>query len=352
MTPATNNLRHLPELDAWRALAAGLVVVGHIVQTSGADISNIVPFVRYFSVGVMSVDVFFFISGFVICRGLLFEEKAGPVSMTNFYIRRFFRIVPCLALYLAVASLLGGLGVIDYDVRQTLAAASFSCNLPDNNCRWFVAHTWSLAFEEQFYIAFPLLFIAFSGKRRAIALWALFVALVALSFIKTALHWPGQVYGLSFSLLAAGVLCAVHEVRVRSLVARLPSVLVLLAIPVLVMPYLAEPHRYLTALHYLTVHACIAVLVLRTLNAPGVIGSVFRWSPLLYIGKISYGVYLWQQLATADPSSVPWSYSMGLVAMSLIAITSFHFVEQPLVAKGKSIIARRLAKSTNARAMN
>ena len=150
-------------LDGWRAISVGLVVASHLVGMSGLRV--------YFGQSVQSiainygqigVEFFFAISGFVICAGLLREDR---VSLSGFYIRRAFRILPPLLIYVTVVGAMATASFVQVSTGSFVRALSFTCNI--GPCDWQFGHTWSLAYEEQFYFVFPLIFIwlgAFRGK--------------------------------------------------------------------------------------------------------------------------------------------------------------------------------------------
>src|SRR5687767_4093454 len=117
--------------------------------------------------GKLGVSVFFVISGFLITR-LLIEERRlhGKISLRGFFRRRVFRIIPAYFVFLAAMVVAWKLGRIDLSWPQVGAAAAFVWNyagLPG----WTLAHTWSLAIEEQFYLFWPLV-LALVGPRRAL----------------------------------------------------------------------------------------------------------------------------------------------------------------------------------------
>lgn len=164
--PATR----LAYIDGWRVLAIMLVFLDHL----GAN-REIGAFYEASPIGFISqygetgVFIFFFISGYVVSRACLAEvESSGAFSAPAFYARRFFRIVPPLMLYLAFCLALGAPGFIDFSPENFLSAALYLCNTtaPGVSCNWYVGHTWSLAFEEQFYWLFPVAFAYLELGRR------------------------------------------------------------------------------------------------------------------------------------------------------------------------------------------
>ena len=175
----THRIQHI---DAWRFIAVSLVIQGHLFVHSSLSLANQFPFLRRLGrFGTIGVLIFFVISGFVICRGLM-EERAGTtvVSLKAFYVRRAFRILPPLYLYLAALTLLGFIGWIGISPPQISNSALFLCNL-DVDCSWFAGHTWSLAYEEQFYLLFPALFVVLGLGPRPRVLLLILGVMVLLS---------------------------------------------------------------------------------------------------------------------------------------------------------------------------
>lgn len=149
-----------------------LVIIAHAIAYSNLRfLAETVPGIwRLGRFGTLGVLIFFFISGFVICRGLIDEwTVASTVSLKAFYVRRAFRIFPPLWLWLVAAAFLatigwGGRGSIT--LEQVIYTVLFLCNgVWAVGCSEVAGHTWSLAYEEQFYLVFPLLFILLSCNR-------------------------------------------------------------------------------------------------------------------------------------------------------------------------------------------
>jgi peptidoglycan/LPS O-acetylase OafA/YrhL len=112
-------------------------------------------------VGVLGVNIFFGLSGYLITR-LLVEEfrQKGEISFRNFYVRRSLRIIPAFYIYLGVITALVFWRVLQIPHSQLVRAALFLTNYfrcyetPDF---WYVGHTWVLAVEAQFYVFWPVL---------------------------------------------------------------------------------------------------------------------------------------------------------------------------------------------------
>jgi peptidoglycan/LPS O-acetylase OafA/YrhL len=181
-TPAASATKaaafHIPSLDGIRAASFLMVFVAH------AGLDDLVP-------GGFGVTVFFFLSGYLITTLLRTEwEQSGTVSLKQFYLRRVLRILPPFYLTLLLATVGACLGVVPGAFNgPTLAAQSFHfANY------WIVRHGylgpsgtgiyWSLAVEEHFYLAFPLLFLTLrrrrsSAARQVVVLYAICAAELA-----------------------------------------------------------------------------------------------------------------------------------------------------------------------------
>jgi len=146
--------RRVVHLDGLRGVAIALVLAAHLMQ-------KVRPFPGksyVASLGGLGVYVFFALSGYLI-TGLLVREhqRAGRVSLRNFYVRRCLRIMPAFYLMimvtLALAMLLPTVVVTE---RQALEASLFVANNTSAPMGWWLAHTWSLGVEEKFYLLWPL----------------------------------------------------------------------------------------------------------------------------------------------------------------------------------------------------
>jgi peptidoglycan/LPS O-acetylase OafA/YrhL len=137
-------------LDGWRAIAVGLVILSHLGGLYHWPIE--IP-------GKLGVFIFFAISGYIVTKILIGERRATDrIDVFAFYRRRAARILPPLIIYLLTCLALG-LTSWTYVARSV----SFTCNIGLNwggGCGWLYGHTWSLAFEEQYYLLVPFLLIA------------------------------------------------------------------------------------------------------------------------------------------------------------------------------------------------
>jgi peptidoglycan/LPS O-acetylase OafA/YrhL len=335
----------LAALDGWRAISVGLVIFSHLttasslaIQPGGALGRLLGPFLE--EAGFLGVHIFFVISGYVIVRGLIGEQaRTGRISMAGFYIRRSFRILPPLALYVAAILALTALHVLPPVAFGTWQALTFTCNFADCGA-WWGGHTWSLAYEEQFYLVTPVLFFATAARGRARA-FLLFLA--ALCVIPVALapfsERPSELT-TPFIAIGMGVAWACTEGFVLRAAGRLPTLLVAPAIVLLVLAGRLEVTR-LAPLAAIVAPMLIVYILARTCLVDA---HVARWLSgrfLTFLGRISYGIYLWQQLATGRYDGAgPLFYVASVAACIAWAAASFVWIETPLINLGRSLSAR------------
>jgi peptidoglycan/LPS O-acetylase OafA/YrhL len=185
--------RRIPALDGYRGISILFVVVGHLVNYRYGSNPHVDSRNTASVLADWGVALFFVISGFIITRLVLSEyHTTGKFSIRAFYIRRAFRIIPPFYFYLIFIAVVSAWGIIQQRQTDIVAAAAFTCNFPYPQwCDWFPGHSWTLAYEQQFYLILPLLFLI-SGSRFGIVVTVLFIALTAFPFLRPLLHVGGD----------------------------------------------------------------------------------------------------------------------------------------------------------------
>lgn len=152
----------IQELDGWRGISILLVILHHCFTFEFPDILEPYPVLRQAAwfAGDLGVRTFFVISGFVITKLFIEEERqSDSISVKGFYIRRVFRIIPVFYLFLLAIALLGIFHVLPGTVKDVMGSALFLRDTKLMGSDWFTGHAWSSAVEEQFYLVFPLFWI-------------------------------------------------------------------------------------------------------------------------------------------------------------------------------------------------
>jgi peptidoglycan/LPS O-acetylase OafA/YrhL len=338
-------------LDGWRTISVTLVILSHLLLQSNVNIKNLsgavtrniyLPLLE--GLGYLGVDIFFVISGFVICRGFRRELEAfGRISLPAFYVRRSFRILPPLLIYVGVILGLSLLNIVDGSAVSVYRALTFTCNFPNSSCGgWLGGHTWSLSVEEQFYLAIPVIFSLF----REVALKAVTLILPVIVVI---LELVGASDAASFlchfCVIGIGVACAISEGRIRDFITRLPKWLFYAAIILLIV--LARLHSTreptLATIGIGVVAGYVLMMSMNTAsNSPSITKTLLSGVAMQMVGRASYALYLWQQLATYPFGGVGTAfYIMSICCCFLVIFASYRWIEQPLIRIGATV-SRRL----------
>jgi peptidoglycan/LPS O-acetylase OafA/YrhL len=330
---------HRRDIDGLRAVAVLAIILFH------ADLPG-------FSGGYVGVDIFFVISGYLI-GGLLLRDLAGQrFSIAGFYARRARRILPALVVLLAATTAVAALLLLSWDFNlygQSLrASATFTANLHfwlttsyfDNNADTKpLLHIWSLAVEEQFYLALPLVMLL-AWRLAKPWLTVLVAALAVLSLLHAQLLLASGGTG-AFYLptpraweFLAGTAMALPVAQALQ-PGRLAEALALVAIAAIIFVVVfydeATPFPGLGALP-----PVIGAAILVHPAASGTrVGRMLGWRPLAVVGLMSYSLYLWHW-----PIMAFWRYThrgelglegaaLSLVLTALLGALSWRYVERP-----------------------
>ena len=330
-----------PDIDGLRALAVLAVILFH------ADVPG-------FGGGYVGVDVFFVISGYLITQLLrVSHADVQPRRLGEFYVRRARRILPALLL-VCVATLLVALWLLLTEElvqlgKQLAAAPLLLSNLVAwSNGGYFtpagpalsLTHLWSIAVEEQFYLLYPLTLLLIARwlpQRRRATLTLLMLASFALcvwaSYHRVVLNYfsaPTRAWELLL-----GALLALHDRR------SLPRWLAELLAAACLLLLAGVVGRYDAALPYPGAYTLLPCLATVGLIASG--GShdtwvrrALSWRPLVFLGLISYSLYLWHQPLLGGVTywhiTPPGPALRGatLVAVAALAALTWRLVEQPV----------------------
>lgn len=352
--PTPRKSGYIPTLDGWRAVAVLAVLVNHDrTWLSTSWIHNY---------GREGVDLFFALSGILICTRLLEEEQtSGRINLRNFYIRRICRIQPAALTYLACISLLMIFGVLNRAFGGVGFAASLVRNyLPLHSPvdDWYTAHFWSLSVEEHFYLIFPGFLIILRKYRVSILVSLAFVLELWQVFLK---RHPSLQFGWSPSshtdvavigiLLAASVALLLIRPRIREWCQSWLHPYGTLAVAGIVWLGAVLRFRHSDSFFSFAVLCTYPLIIVSTwLHAETLIGKALESAPLRFIGRISYSIYLWQMLFFCTVYAIPAPHSPILLHFQMswlrypatlaASAVSYYVVEKPMVKLG-----HRLTKS-------
>jgi peptidoglycan/LPS O-acetylase OafA/YrhL len=338
--------RYNPSLDGLRAFAVAAVVAEH----AGFGVA-----------GFYGVTVFFVISGYLITALLLAErERTGGIDLRGFYRRRWARLMPALGAVVAVSTgwlLAAGVPVSRW-AAGLLGATTYTTDLLEvtpaqshisNTFEW----SWSLAIEEQFYLLWPLLLLVVLAVRlRRLLLGCACLLIAAAAWADRAVMAAGtptpQRVNFSFDThmdaIALGALLAVLTAgAVPLLVRRLAAAAGLVGAAGLIAFVFARPVMQAWWGPDVNGYGMVTLLALALVAAAALapligVGAFLRRAPFVHLGKLSYGLYLWNMLARnvfdhvvgGKPADAGLLGLVWLGCLVGLAEASYRFVEVPL----------------------
>ncbi len=347
----------IPSLDGLRALSILIVMLSHVSGT--VNFKQLPLSHMLFSFGPFGVKVFFVISGFLITMLLLKEEQAkGRISLGNFYFRRAFRILPVAYTFILTVYILSKAGLVFLPKYNLLFASTFTMNHVREGT-WVTGHLWSLSIEEQFYLVWPAFFLLTRAKTRE----RLCVAVVFLAPILRVLSYyfaPGIFDAMQESLLysgdaiAMGCLLALWAPRLTESAAwtrLIRSRWFFIAPLVGIAAYSTLNHNLWPGFYFGVGNSvclfCIAAIIWRVTHYSDWTTSTLNFFPLVYIGVLSYSLYIWQQIFL-NILSTSWvnRFPQNLVFSFSAAIVSYHFVETPFLKLRERLSAWKRSRSS------
>jgi O-acetyltransferase oatA len=374
--------KYLPSIDSLRAIAVIAVIIYHIDA-------------NYLPGGFLGVDLFFVLSGYLISSLIIKEYKStGTVNLYNFYVRRARRLLPAVYFMITVVLIIITLfnGVL---LKKSYLDALFGYIYSSN--WWYIfhkldyfdsfgsqspfKHLWSLAIEEQFYMFFPLIFLIFNRKSKSnnsnsklnknfiyVVLSLILVSLIAHILLFDINNINRIYFGTdtrAFSLLV-GVVGAIlypmdrlserttkKDNMIYSIVS-LVSILVLIGI----MINTSEYNTWLYRGGFLLVAIIGLIIIISSGRQYTFMSKLLSFKPLVFIGKISYSLYLWHfpiLVVTTPVSEIGnpnlFYVTLRIVLIFLVATGSYMFVETPIRKLGFvnyiNLLFKRIMKFKN-----
>lgn len=355
--PGLTAAKYVPALDGWRGIAILMVLCAHGFRTDQF---------LFFDPGGRGVMLFMILSGYLITTRLLTTYRNGDgVSFSRFYLRRAFRILPPVLLYLAVLVTLSLFAPKVRTSRSEIVAALFFWRnyLPIHRTGalsgWFTGHFWSLAVEEHFYLLWPVV-LHFSGRKRS--LYVALAGAAAFAFWR----WFGWTHGnlISFSstldhlpyflrtdkcvdtlLIGCAAAIALSRAEWESAFRHYlrPGAAIVLLFLFVAMCLTSQLYSGLRET------LVLAALMLVTLLHPKQgLARVLCWRPLRAVGALSYSLYIWQELFFTPQDAGWWTrFPFSLALVFATAAGSYYLIEKPAIAFGARLTARRLSQSAS-----
>lgn len=348
---------YLASIDSLRAIAVISVIIYHLKSS-------------YLPGGFLGVDLFFVLSGYLISSLIMQEyQETSKLNLKEFYIRRSRRLLP--AVYFMISIVLVFMVIFNkYVLEQSYLDAVFSYIYSSN--WWYIIHQvdyfdsfatspfkhlWSLAIEEQFYFFFPVIFLLiqfinkkFEGKIKYtyVIVTLIVISLFSHIYLYDETNVNRVYYGTdtrAFALLI-GVLGAYMYpiVNLKSPASKKDrklfelTSLVTLVIFVVSMFFISETSQFMYRGGFFVYSVLFLIMIISTGKQKTTMSFLMSFKPLVFVGKISYSLYLWHFPIVVFVSPVIANgYLRNFVLLVLIfsfAIFSYKFIENPIRKEG------------------
>lgn len=353
----------IQSLDGLRAISILLVLLSHSFQ----EIKH------YFDIGNLGVRMFFVISSYLITGILYRDVSKNRFSTSTFYFKRLMRTFPAFYFFLGILAIVLLL-TNHFEWDQFWRAPFYLENYHDraswSENQWFVGHTWSLAVEEQFYLLIALLFYYFNKQNLTIKKVTIILVLVMILpailrmsfmiflFVPSVMH--GSIHrsfetvadalavGALIALFFKNISCSKLQGVFNKTILIVPIIILIILFtgsPIAVTMFGYIPRAFYNLLGIFILNGLLGLLLIYSVSQPAKNAFIrfLNWRPVIFIGLLSYSIYLWQQ---------PWLFSgwqmplaVRWLGISVSALVSYYFIEEPFLRWRDSILAKRKQKA-------
>ncbi len=336
-------------LDFIRFISVSFVILDHWrIDTSNKNLHILLSFIND---GRFGVDIFFVISGFLITYGLLLQKDSVDFTfkkdIASFYIKRFFRIFPIYYL------LIFFLYIINFNDTRTnfLYYATYSSNILISKYEsWNIGlpHTWSLSVEEQFYLIWP--FVVFCIPRKYLLKISGLLILLSLVFISifksdVIIYFITLLPSCLMTLSAGTILAIYYKYNLVGLNRHKKSIYLVGIFALLIYIFIKIFNLQYVLLNKMVYTSFAFSSILYAINNP----NKFKQMPFVYLGKISYGIYLYHYVIGQIPnkyfigiSASFWLiYIVKLILLFSISVLSYNYFESRLINFAKKKLSHK-----------
>lgn len=344
-------MKHIKGYDTLRAISITFVVITHLGLYSVLPETDFFRTRVYFLLsGSTGVNIFFALSGFLITRILLLERnESGTIKLKNFYVRRFLRLLPPLLIYYTIVFFCMMFKLIAATSTGLIMSFTYLYNfVPVKYYTTELGHTWSLAVEEQFYLIWPFVLLFVFKARKLLTIIGLVVVscIVLLYYLPTVVinSDTGPVLLSKFYFVKRWFLPAVAPIMIGSAFAIITDAwheklsknvtgnrAMLFVSMVLYLSVLFLPKVLSTMYPIFLAFGVSLFLLWLFYNQDSKICRVLEFQPTVYIGKISYGIYVYHGFFIGTGPSddlMVKRFPLNLILTIIVTIISYEFIER------------------------
>ena len=315
----------IASLDGLRACSIAFVLFGHLAGTRYFPLRS--PYLAALYADA-AVRAFFVISGFLITTLLLREQQeSGTIRLKEFYVRRAYRILPPAYFFMIVVIAVFHATLSRKDIAIALTyLTSYSLHRP-----WVLGHLWSLSVEEQFYFLWPLVMRRGAKTATRVAIGVMVLAPTARLVLAAVGHpqGSGSYFPLVSDAIATGCLLALLQPIVQKHVSFFAwKGFPLIWVAILLVPLLFRGHyTAYDAVGSPVLHMGLALCMQNAITAKY---RVLNARLCVWIGTLSYSLYLWQEVFLNRYSSTWYTaFPANIVLAFVAAASSYYCIERP-----------------------
>lgn len=326
-----------PAFDGLRAVAVMLVFLVHTHLVS-------IP-------GGLGVDIFFVLSGYLITRLLLSQiQKRGDIDLITFFVHRFARLAPALVVMCVLVEV--GYLLTRHEnpgdkIIAGLLALTYTANIYMTVFSKMIdpfSHTWSLAQEEQFYLLWPFFLLFALGRevrpKSLVILLSFLVAVSAIAWFYFGAQTPFNPL-LKFGGLLAGSAAAIATSKSRWSSSWIGYLSLAIFVAIFILESFGILSRQLTSP---ITWICSTFVILMLEHRESQLKKALSFRPLVYLGQISYGFYLWHYplLSMCASLNLEGTVFVAVALLLTLAVSalSFRFIERPITLRRDLISSR------------
>ena len=337
-------MKYIKGFDSLRAFSIIFVIITHLgLYTLLPDSDFIRDRLWKLFSGTTGVQIFFTLSGFLITTILFAEkERNGRINFKNFYIRRFIRLLPPLIVFYIIMGFLMSFGYLNTNIIGFLFSFFYVYNfIPNRFYTGEIGHTWSLAVEEQFYLTWP--FIVNFVKRKFSFSIIIFITLILciiayyvfpkIDALKSFKHYRWFIPAIAPIMVGSYFSVLYKFNMIRPALLEKKQYLILLAILLFIFP-LYTPMALMEIAPIFQASGISMFLIWIIYSQDSKFVALLDNKLLSYIGKISYGLYVYQGifLRTSPGGKLAiQEFPLNICLTVAVALLSYELLEKPIL---------------------
>ena len=341
--------RYIPSLNGLRAISIFFVLYAHVLLNNFHLAEN--------PGGQIGVTIFFVISGYLITLLLLEEEKASDtISLKSFYVRRALRIFPAYYFLLLVYFILELTGILQFTANSWVTSLTYTKYFPvKNGIEWESGHFWSLSIEEHFYLIWPIVFKTFRKFRAYFA----FLVILTIPVIRMTTTLPSMHIFMRADSIMWGCVFALYNDNIARFITKrhklfsaAPFAILLFSLVfkrvISILGYHKLDHLALTffgsfgSITDISIGFIILISIYRRNN---LWYKTLNTAPFNFVGKLSYSIYLWQQIFFSPYVGKLSEFPFNIVYIFMAAFLSYNLIEKPFLRIKSKLEGRKDEKN-------